>query len=106
MKATLKAFLMGKNQVCHQLIDRLKQLVQRFEKSEFFRTHEVIGSSLLIIHNGKTAGVWMIDFAKTVALPEGCAIDHKSQWSLGNHEDGYLFGLNNLIDILEECSHQ
>ena len=103
MKATLKAFLMGKEMVRLQLIDRLKDLVQRFEKSDFFRTHEVIGSSLLIIHNGKAAGVWMIDFAKTVPVPDGCAIDHKSQWRLGNHEDGYLFGLTNLIDILENC---
>lgn len=103
VKATLKAFLMNRDGVRLQLIDRLKQLVQRFEKSEFFESHEVIGSSLLIIHNGKSAGVWMIDFAKTISLPEGISIDHKSQWSLGNHEDGYLFGLNNLISILEEC---
>ncbi len=103
VKATLRAFLLGKNQVRLKLIERLKQLVIKFENSEFFKTHEVIGSSLLIIHNGKNAGVWMIDFAKTVPLPEGITIDHKSDWSLGNHEDGYLFGLINLISLLEEC---
>ncbi len=103
VKATLRAFLLGKNQVRLKLIERLKQLVIKFENSEFFKTHEVIGSSLLIIHNGKNAGVWMIDFAKTVAVPEGITIDHKSEWVLGNHEDGYLFGLNNLISLLEEC---
>ncbi|CAG2165287.1 unnamed protein product [Oppiella nova] len=103
VKATLEAFLMHKNQVRLKLIDRLKQLALRFECSEFFNSHEVIGSSLLIIHNGKSAGVWMIDFAKTIPVPEGLTIDHKSQWHLGNHEDGYLFGLNHLIDILEEC---
>ncbi|XP_054167962.1 inositol-trisphosphate 3-kinase homolog isoform X2 [Oppia nitens] len=104
VRNTLKAFLMSKRQVRHQLIDRLKQLADKFESSEFFRSHEVIGSSLLIIHNGKSAGVWMIDFAKTIAVPKDITIDHKSQWALGNHEDGYLFGLNNLIDILEECA--
>lgn len=103
VKATLRAFLLGKKEVRLKLIERLQQLVVSFEKSEFFKTHEVIGSSLLIIHNRKNAGVWMIDFAKTVPLPEGVTIDHKSVWSLGNHEDGYLFGLNNLISILEEC---
>jgi len=75
----------------------------KFENSQFFKTHEVIGSSLLIIHNGNKAGVWMIDFAKTVQMPDGVTIDHKSNWRLGNHEDGYLFGLQNLIKILEDC---
>jgi 1D-myo-inositol-triphosphate 3-kinase len=103
VKATLRAFLLGKNQVRLKLIERLKELVIKFENSEFFKTHEVIGSSLLIIHNGKNAGVWMIDFAKTVSVPEGITIDHKSDWVLGNHEDGYLFGLNNLISLLEDC---
>jgi len=103
IKGILRSFLLGKNQVRVKLIERLKRLVNNFENSEFFKTHEVIGSSLLIIHNGKQAGVWMIDFAKTVSLPEGITIDHKSVWNLGNHEDGYLFGLNNLISILEEC---
>jgi len=102
VKSILTAFLLGKTQVRHKLIDRLKQLKNNFEKSQFFKTHEVIGSSLLIIHNGKEVEVRMIDFAKTVPLPEGIEIDHKSPWNLGNHEDGYLFGLQNLINILEQ----
>ncbi|GIY82828.1 kinase [Caerostris extrusa] len=35
---------------------------------------KVIGSSILIIHDGKKAGAWMIDFAKTLPLPEGVTI--------------------------------
>lgn len=62
-----------------------------------FNILQIIGSSLLIIHDGKRAGAWMIDFAKTVPLPEGIKIDHRSSWSNGNHEDGYLMGLDNLI---------
>lgn len=46
----------------------------------------------------------MIDFAKTVVLPDNVQIDHNSIWSVGNHEDGYLIGINNLISIFEEIT--
>jgi len=48
--------------------------------SIFFSTHEVIGSSLLFVHDKTKANVWLIDFAKTLLLPEKVFIDHKSEW--------------------------
>lgn len=102
--STMQIFLGVHNNVRLQLIERLKTLRSQLEKSEFFRTHEVIGSSLLIIHDGSTSGVWMIDFAKAVPTSDGIVIDHRSPWVLGNHEDGYMFGLDNLISILEDCT--
>uniref|UniRef100_A0A673B3E3 Kinase n=1 Tax=Sphaeramia orbicularis TaxID=375764 RepID=A0A673B3E3_9TELE len=70
------------------------------EQSHFFRMHEVVGSSLLFVHDasGKSR-VWMIDFGKTVPLPDQQTLDHRSPWVEGNREDGYLWGLDNLIDI-------
>lgn len=44
----------------------------------------------------------MIDFAKTHRLPSGIKIDHRSPWRVGNHEDGYLIGLSNLTQLLEQ----
>lgn len=59
----------------------------------------MIGSSLLFVHDRSHAGIWLIDFAKTVKLPPEIEINHSSQWNVGNHEDGYLIGINNLITI-------
>lgn len=80
-------------------IQRLKAIKATLEASEFFNSHEVIGSSLLFVHDKSSANVWLIDFAKTLLLPENISIDHKSKWKVGNHEDGYLIGINNLISI-------
>ncbi|GAV00781.1 hypothetical protein RvY_11582-2 [Ramazzottius varieornatus] len=89
-------------EVIQMYIQRLKTLRKALFSSKFFAAHEVIGSSLLLIHDIKgLAGVWMIDFAKTMPLPEGVHVDHLKPWKEGNHEDGYLLGLNNLIDCFQ-----
>lgn len=67
---------------------------------------QVIGSSLLFIHDHTgNAQVWIIDFGKTTALPEGHALSHDVPWQEGNREDGYLWGLDNLIHTLESVDH-
>ncbi|CAL8241178.1 unnamed protein product, partial [Gadus morhua 'NCC'] len=73
-------------------LSRLKQLRHTLEASQFFRTHEVVGSSLLFLHDA--AGrrvVWMIDFGKTSPLPPPLTLDHRTPWVEGNREDGYLW---------------
>ncbi|CAB4060044.1 ITPK [Lepeophtheirus salmonis] len=82
-------------------LERLKKIRQALDKSEFFKNHELIGSSLLFVHDDDKASIWMIDFGKTVQIPESLSIDHKSPWEVGNHEDGYLIGMDNLINIFE-----
>ena len=54
------------------------------------------------MHDSQKAGVWLIDFGKTVSVPEGLSIDHKSPWEVGNHEDGYLIGIENLIQLFRD----
>ena len=103
-------------------IDRLNDLRKTLKESEFFNNHEVwnrrklltlfslqsflfskmIGSSLLFIHDNNRATIGIIDFGKTRMLPKHIQINHTSQWVDGNHEDGYLIGIDNLIDIFEE----
>ena len=66
-----------------------------------FGTLQVVGSSVLIIYDSKHIGAWIIDFAKTVSLPEGVTVTHRDRWQQGNHEEGYLTGMDNLIKVVQ-----
>uniref|UniRef100_A0A3B3CG99 Kinase n=1 Tax=Oryzias melastigma TaxID=30732 RepID=A0A3B3CG99_ORYME len=76
---------------------RLLALGDALKNSTFFRKHEVIGSSLLFVHDHSKASVWMIDFGKTTPLPDSMELQHNIPWVEGSREDGYLIGLTSLI---------
>ncbi|XP_034432023.1 inositol-trisphosphate 3-kinase A [Hippoglossus hippoglossus] len=98
-------FVGGNVNIIKSYLSRLTEIRQALKTSEFFRRHEVIGSSLLFIHDHKgNAQVWIIDFGKTTALPEGQMLNHDIPWKEGNREDGYLWGLENLVHTLESVS--
>jgi len=59
----------------------------------------LIGSSLLVIYDANNhASVWMIDFAKTLPVPDR-VLTHRAAWQPGNHEEGYLTGLDSLVTV-------
>lgn len=87
-----------------QYLQRLQCLQATLEISEFFANHEMIGSSLLFVHDSNNASIWMIDFGKTVPLPNNVKITHKDPWVVGNHEDGYLIGIDSLVKLFEDLS--
>ncbi|XP_076873380.1 inositol-trisphosphate 3-kinase A [Brachyhypopomus gauderio] len=94
-------FVKGNLNILNSYLTRLKELRDTLQMSPFFKTHEVIGSSLLFVHDKREqAQVWMIDFGKTTPLPEGQTLNHQTAWEEGTREDGYLWGLENLIDII------
>lgn len=43
----------------------------------------------------------MIDFGKINFFLDYVKVNYRNLWVEGNYEDGYLFGLDNLIFILE-----
>ena len=54
--------------------------------------------------DAQSCGVWMIDFAN--ATPSARQLTHRAEWIFneeegGNQEEGYLSGLDNLIDLWE-----
>nr|XP_020459476.1 inositol-trisphosphate 3-kinase B isoform X2 [Monopterus albus] len=94
-------FVKGNKDILNGYLTRLKEIRDTLEISPFFKIHEVIGSSLLFVHDSKgRAKVWMIDFGKTTPLPDGEELTHRASWVEGNREDGYLFGLDSLVDII------
>ncbi|CAK6956950.1 inositol-trisphosphate 3-kinase A [Scomber scombrus] len=100
-------FVGGNFNIIKSYLRRLTEIQQALKMSEFFKQHEVIGSSLLFIHDHTgNAQVWIIDFGKTTALPEGQTLNHDIPWQEGNREDGYLWGLENLIHTLESVSSE
>lgn len=68
----------------------------------FFFLVQIIGSSILFMFDdmGNT-GAWMIDFSKTIPLPQGKTLTHRDDWALGNGEDGYLYGVDSLIKVCQ-----
>ncbi|XP_043480829.1 inositol-trisphosphate 3-kinase B isoform X2 [Leptopilina heterotoma] len=103
---TIKRFVNGYPHAVQKYLQRLKAIRATLKASPFFASHEVVGSSLLFVHDTRNAGIWMIDFAKTLPLPQNLLrIHHDAEWQVGNHEDGYLIGINNLIDIFEDIKN-
>ncbi|KAJ3643020.1 hypothetical protein Zmor_025760 [Zophobas morio] len=99
---TLDMFLGGREDVRQRLVKRLCDIRTKIEQSDYFKTREVVGSSLFIIYDDSKVGVWLIDFAKTNQLPNGTTVDHRRPWVQGNHEEGLLFGLDRLISVFED----
>lgn len=100
--ATVALFLGGREDVRQRLVARLREIRTKFEQSEYFRRHEVVGSSIFMIYDDTKVGAWIIDFAKTHPVPQGVEVNHRKPWVQGNHEEGFLFGLDSLIRVMEE----
>ncbi|KAJ8353584.1 hypothetical protein SKAU_G00211510 [Synaphobranchus kaupii] len=100
-------FVGGNRNIIKTYHIKLEEIRKVLEASEFFKKHEVIGSSLLFIHDHtERAEMWLIDFGKTTALPEGQILNHLVPWQEGNREDGYLWGLDNLLQLLNSLAKE
>ncbi|XP_013195955.2 inositol-trisphosphate 3-kinase homolog isoform X2 [Amyelois transitella] len=101
LAATVARFLGNDDRARNAIAARLREIRDLFERSDYFKTHEIVGSSIFIIYDDERVGAWLIDFAKTRKVPEGTEVNHRAAWEQGNHEEGFLFGLDRLIDTME-----
>lgn len=69
-----------------------------------FRRQQFVRTSLLLVYSNATncTTVHIIDLTRVTELLNGKVINHRDEWTPGNHEDGYLLGLDNLIKTFEE----
>lgn len=79
---TLCRFFVGKERIRQQTLTRLKHIRKCLEQSNYFNRHEVVGSSILLLHDENKAGAWMIDFAKSFRLPDDIQVTHRKKWAL------------------------
>ncbi|UJR10674.1 hypothetical protein I4U23_014868 [Adineta vaga] len=106
VKKQLSEFIADSTTRANEYLRRLLDLRSACLRSNFFQTHELIGSSLLFVHDGNKTSISMIDFGKTRSLPENIHITHLKPWIRGLHEDGYLIGLDNLISLFQEIIYE
>eukprot|EP01147_Barroeca_monosierra_P000282 gene282-3654_t len=87
--------------VLSNILDKMSILREKLVDSEFFKYHELIGSSLLFIYDSSgSVGIWLIDFGKTSRSEQ--PLQHDVRWTMGTREDGYLLGFDNLTSLFQE----
>ena len=97
-----------RREVLTSFLAEMKELRTTLEGCDVFLEHSFIRSSLLFVYDAESnrTRVRMIDFPHTVRPVDAAGaprrLDHRSPWEKGNHEDGYLTGVDNIIDIFEE----
>ncbi|XP_039597407.1 inositol-trisphosphate 3-kinase A [Polypterus senegalus] len=103
----IKDFVENNRNILKSYLTKLEEIRSILDRSEFFKRHEVIGSSLLFIHDHKQlVRVWLIDFGKTTLLPDGQTLHHCVPWCEGNREDGYLWGLDNMVNLITDIVNE
>lgn len=104
VESIISHFVQRKSTVATELVKCLTEMRKLIEKSEFFKQHEVIGSSVFIVYDDEKIGAWLIDFAKCRKLPVGVTVDHRTEWQPGNCEEGLLHGMDELIKTFTAVS--
>jgi len=109
VRAAIAEYLQRRRPLLTSFLQQLKDLRSALEGCTVFQQHSFIRSSLLFVYDGvqNTTQLRMIDLPKVSsagvdAQDAPVMLNHRIPWEEGNHEDGYLYGVDNLIDIFDE----
>ena len=64
---------------------------------------QLVGSSLLFVYDDTHCNVTVLDYGKTVPHKDPLQHDIPYEYPTDSHEEGYLIGLDNIIDILSKA---
>lgn len=100
--ARFRYFIQSRADVKEQFCRQLDVLREALAASAFFKTHEVVGSSLLFVYDATgRVNLKMIDFGKTIPRENPL---HTERWDAAtlNHADGYMLGFENLVSVFRD----
>lgn len=90
--------------LAESVLRSLRSLREAMEASAFVRSHVFVGASLLFVveTEGSSAGVFLIDLAKTLPVAEGLKADHNSMCAEDPNADGLFVGMDNAVFYWEQ----
>ena len=106
--AVVAQYLQRRRTLVVSFLRQLRELRATLAASDAFATHCFIRSSLLFVYDGvgERTRVCMIDLVRSTRTEKDGTgqprrLEHSVPWVNGNHEDGYLTGVDNLIAVFE-----
>jgi len=99
------AFLAPRPAVRELLAAQIRELIAALEHSDWFMSRAVVMASLLLVYDADPASglqearARIIDLTHCKKLEEGETITHRLPYERGNHEEGFLTGLDNLLSV-------
>ena len=112
VKRVISLYMQGRKQLLDGFIPQLTGLRAALERCPVFATHCFVRSSILFVYDHATnkTALRMIDLSKPHAAgSDGSGapirLDHRTPYAEGsNSEDGYLTGLDTLIELCNELN--
>jgi len=103
VQEVIQLYVQQRRQLLESFLPQLRHLRSTLEACDTFMQHEFVRTSVLLVYSNATnsTSVHIIDLTRVSHLG-GTRITHRNEWEPGNHEDGYLVGLDNLINQFEE----
>jgi len=104
VRETIELYVQKRPQLISSFLPKLRDLRTSLENCHVFASHEFVRTSILLVYSNATNSttVHIIDLTRVSELLNGKTINHRDEWAPGNHEDGYLVGLDNLISTFEK----